>query len=231
MKAMILAAGLGTRLKPVTEKIPKALVSINGITLLEQAVNHLKEYNFDEVIINVHHFADQVIEFVKSKNNFGIRIGFSDETDELLETGGGLKKAGWFFDDGKPFIVRNVDVISDIDLKDVMNAHTRMSALATLVVRNRETSRYFLFDDDDQLSGWTNVTTGVKKLVNDHQYRLLAFSGIQVIDPAIFPLITETGRFSLTDLYLRLAATQRIKCFQEDTSIWKDIGKSPDDIK
>ncbi|HSN49637.1 MAG TPA: nucleotidyltransferase family protein, partial [Bacteroidales bacterium] len=233
MKAMILAAGLGTRLRPVTEHIPKALVMVNGMTLLEHAVTHLKQYGIDQVIINVHHFADQVIEFVIKKKSFGIQISFSDEREALLETGGGLKKAAWFFNDGQPFLVRNVDVISDLDLKSLLNYHLASGSMATLVVRSRETSRYFLFDKDNRLRGWTNLKTGEKKWVAgpDPQSKLLAFSGIQILDPAVFPLITETGSFSVTDLYLRLAVTQKITGYMDEHSQWKDIGKSPDDLK
>ncbi len=233
MKAMILAAGLGTRLKPITETIPKALVRVDGITLLEHAIAHLKQYRVDQIILNVHHFADQVMKFVEENHGFGIQILFSDEREELLETGGGLKKAGWFFGDGKPFLLRNVDVISDLDLGKLYSHHVSSEAMATLVVRSRETSRYFLFDKDNQLCGWTNLKTGKKRWVTGPvpESRMLAFSGIQVLDPAILPLITETGRFSLTDIYLRLAGSQKIKGYFDEDSLWKDIGKSPDDLQ
>jgi NDP-sugar pyrophosphorylase family protein len=230
MKAMIMAAGLGTRLKPITEQIPKALVEYEGITLLEHAIIHLRLHGADKIIVNVHHFADQVIDFLK-KNDFEVDIEVSDESGDLLETGGGLRKAAWFFDD-QPFFVRNVDVISDLDLTKLMGYHLDNKSLATLAVRKRETSRYFLFDDQHNLCGWKNVSTGETIWCGNEVENAasLAFSGIQVIDPTIFPLITETGKFSLTTLYLRLAREHRIKGFEEPNRIWMDIGK-PENLK
>jgi len=145
---MILAAGLGKRLRPVTDTIPKALVEVGGRTLLEMAIIHLASSGVKEIIINVHHFAGQIIEYLEKKKNFGLDVTISDESDQLLDTGGGMKKAAWFFEKGEPFIVRNVDVISDLDLKTMMDHHLQSGAIATLAVRRRETSRYFLFDPD-----------------------------------------------------------------------------------
>jgi len=227
MKAMILAAGLGTRLKPLTEIIPKALVKVYGVTLLEQSLLHLKKSGINQVIINVHHFAGQIIDFLKIHHDFGMKITISDESAELLDTGGGLKKASWFFNDPDPFIVLNVDVISNLDLIKAMDCHIEKKNLATLVVKERETSRYFLFDDKLTLCGWENVKTGEKFISRqtDTSLRRLAFSGIQVLDPDIFNFITETGKFSLTGMYLRLSAEHKIAGFIDKDSFWADAGK------
>jgi len=227
---MIFAAGMGTRLHPVTKEIPKALVKINGITLLEIVVRRLIRFGFDEIIINIHHFSDKVIEFVHSKNNFDINIQFSDESEELLDTGGGLKKAAWFFDDNKPFLVHNVDVLSDVDLNGYMDYHKRLGALATLAVRNRTTSRYLLFDENDTLCGWQNIKTGeqifTKRTENKKsEYFPFAFSGIHIINPEIFKYINKTGSFSIIDVYLQLANEHKIICYNHNESLWIDVGK------
>jgi NDP-sugar pyrophosphorylase family protein len=226
-KAMILAAGLGTRLRPLTDTIPKALVKVGGQTLLERAIQHLSDFGVTDIIINVHHFPDSIIQYLDQNEDFGVNITVSDERDDLLDTGGGLKKASWFFDDGHPFIVRNVDVISDLDLHGLMEDHQRTDALATLAIRNRETFRYFLFDHDQQLCGWTNLKTG-EKIVSrksTEDLKMLAFSGIQALSPEIFDLITEEGKFSLTDMYLRLSSNQKIIGFIDTSDVWKDVGK------
>jgi NDP-sugar pyrophosphorylase family protein len=227
MKAMILAAGLGTRLKPFTDQRPKALLEINGITLLEHIVTRLIKFGYTEFIINVHHFADHIRDFVKSRNYFDTHIEFSDESDLLLDTGGGLKKASWFFNDGKPFLVHNVDILTDLDLKALYNSHLEHNPLATLAVRKRETSRYFLFDEYMHLYGWTNKKTGemrVEREVGKLEYKY-AFSGIQIVSPEIFPLITEEGKFSLTDLYLRLCRENNITGYIHNDGYWSDVGK------
>jgi len=228
-KAMILAAGLGTRLRPITDTIPKALVKVNDLTLLEGAIRHLAEYGVKDIIINVHHFADQIIHFLNENHNFGINITISDERDHLLDTGGGLRKAAWFFSDVKPFFVRNVDIISNLDLTCMMDFHLQSDVLATLAIRNRVTSRYFLFNSDHQLCGWTNLKTGEKIMsgVLEGEFEMFAFSGIQILSPEIFNLITEQDPFSLTNMYLRLAKDHHVKGFIDNASIWKDIGKSP----
>jgi len=230
MKAMILAAGLGTRLKPITDTIPKALVEINGKTLLEHSIIHLKMYGVKEAIVNVHHFPDQIIDFLKKKKNFGMKIEVSDERDELLDTGGGLKKASWFFEGGGPFVVRNVDVLSDMDLEAMLNFHKKHRPLATLAVRNRETSRYLLFNERSELIGWTNISSGEKKLSRKDFRRMhpLAFSGIQILNPSIIPLVTEVGSFSLITMYLRLCRDRRISAFTDNDSFWFDAGKRED---
>jgi len=229
---MILAAGLGTRLRPVTNTIPKALVKVGGRTLLEGAIRHLAESGVKEIVINVHHFADQVIQYLNQNRNFGLNITISDERDQLLDTGGGLKKVFRFFAGGKPFFVRNVDIVSDLDLLSMMEQHLRSHALATLAVRKRETSRYFLFDPGHRLCGWTNLKTGEKILSVESGLNLemLAFSGIHVLNPEIFSLITEEGKFSLTSLYLRLAKDHLIKGFMDRGSVWRDVGKDPGEL-
>jgi len=230
MKAMILAAGLGTRLKPLTDSMPKALVEINGKTLLEHSIEHLKFFGVKDVIVNVHHFPDQIISFLKKKKNFGINMEVSDERDQLLDTGGGFKKASWFFEEGGPFVVRNVDILSNLDLGAMLDFHLKNKAVATLAVRNRETSRYMLFNERNELIGWTNISTGERKLSRKDFKRMhpLAFSGIQILDPAIIPLLTEEGKFSLIGMYLRLSRDNRICAYNDDDSFWFDAGKRED---
>ena len=224
---MILAAGLGTRLRPITDTIPKALVEINGKTLLEHSIDHLKLFGVKEIIVNVHHFPDQIISFLKKKKNFGLAMEVSDERDQLLDTGGGFKKASPFFEGGEPFVIRNVDVLSNMDLGAMLSFHKKHKPVATLAVRNRETSRYMLFNERWELIGWTNVSTGEKKLSRKEYKRMypLAFSGIQVLDPSIIPLITEEGRFSLIAMYLRLCRENRICAYTDNDSFWFDAGK------
>jgi NDP-sugar pyrophosphorylase family protein len=225
MKALILAAGLGTRLLPITKTIPKALATINDITLLELLISKLKRNGINEIIINVHHFADQIIDFVEKENYFGIDIRISDERELLLDTGGGIKNAEWFLNDKTPFLVHNVDVISSIDLNDFADFHVRSGSIASLAVRNRKTSRYFLFDENNTLCGWKNIGTNkqiiTKKTGNIQSY---AFSGIHVISPQIFNLIDQTGKFSIVDEYLRLSKDYKISAYNHDASLWMDLG-------
>ena len=227
MKAMVFAAGLGTRLQPLTNDKPKALVEINSIPLLEIVLKKIIKSGFDEIIINVHHFAEQIISFLKEKNNFGVDIFVSDESEQLLDTGGGLKKASWFFDDGKAFLVYNVDVLSDIDLMDFYNFHIQSDSLATLAVRNRETSRYLLFNKDNILCGWKNIKTGEVKLARPEEKNVspIAFSGIQIIDPRIFDFINQEGKFSIINSYLELAKIHKISAYNHDETIWMDLGR------
>jgi len=232
MKAMIFAAGLGTRLKPLTNLRPKALVEVNGKPMLEHTINKLQQYGCSDIIINVHHFAEQIKDLLTYKNNFGIHIEISDESDQLLDTGGGLKKASWFFNDGMPFLVHNVDVLSDINLEILYQSHIQNHSVATLAVKQRETSRYFLFDEQLNLCGWRNNKTDEIKISRGNPDVLipLAFSGIQILSPEIFELINETGKFSMIDVYLRLATYNRITGFRQDTGYWYDLGK-PDSIR
>ncbi len=224
MKAMIFAAGLGTRLQPITTRIPKALVKVQGKALLEHAIEKLISEGIDEIIINVHHFPDQIIEFIYSKS-FDIPIQISDEREQLLDTGGGLKKAKDFFDN-KAFLVYNVDILSDINLSDPICFHLQNKSLATLVVRNRDTKRYLLFDKNNTLSGWENRETGEQIIVHEKdEYIPLAFSGIHIIDPRIFDLMPEKEHFSMIELYLTLAESYTIMAYIDQNSSWVDVGK------
>ena len=229
MKALIFAAGLGTRLKPLTDTMPKALVPIDGKPLLEHVILKPKAAGFSQLIINVHHFPDQIIDFLKSKNNFDLRIEISDERDKLLDTGGGVKNAKWFFDDGKPFLVHNVDILSNIDLQSLYQQHLETSPLATLVVSERDTFRYFLFDEEARLKGWINEKTGEVRpdhLTHTELYNKLAFSGIQVLSPDVFKLMGHfPDHFSIVDFYLRNAAQQQIKAYVPHALKMIDVGK------
>jgi N-acetyl-alpha-D-muramate 1-phosphate uridylyltransferase len=233
MKAMIFAAGMGTRLKPYTETMPKALVPVNGIPMLEILIRHLQANGIQDIILNVHHFAGQIIEFLRKKQNFGANITISDEEDLLLDTGGGLKKASWFFNTKEPFLVQNVDVISDLDYHKMLDLHNTTGSLATLAVSGRKTTRYFLFDDTMQLSGWENIKTA--EIINVRQesktLRRFAFSGIHIIDPLIFSLMHQEGKFSIVDTYLELAARYKISGFTHDAENWEDMGKPESLIK
>lgn len=223
---MIFAAGLGTRLRPITNDRPKALAELHGIPLLEIIIRRLKNHGFKEIVVNVHHYADMVIDFLKSKNNFGIEIQISDERGELLDTGGGLKKASWFFDDAKPFLVHNVDTITTVDLHDYYQYHLKNDALSTILVRHRPGSRFFLFDEQKRLCGWENVLTNEKIMSFDptNTPEQIAFSCLHVIDPKIFHMIDEEGCFSIVDVYLRLAKEHKILGYVDDQSYWLDVG-------
>jgi mannose-1-phosphate guanylyltransferase len=236
MKAMILAAGLGTRLRPLTDNRPKALVEIEGRTLLEITLSRLRTFGIREVIINVHHFASMILEYLRTNADFGMRIEVSRE-EVLLDTGGGLKKAAYFFLEDpsrleEPFILHNVDVISTIDLRSMVQFHTEHQALATLAVQERETSRYLLFDEQLQLcgrrSGRDHETESVR---SSQQLQVLAFSGIHVISPRLFALMTEEGIFSIITSYLHLAAhEEKILAFRADDYYWRDLGR-PDEVR
>jgi len=226
MRAMILAAGLGTRLQPLTENLPKALVKIRDKTLLEIAINNLVKYGFNKIIINVHHFAEQVIDFI-DQNIFDADITISDERDKLLDTGGGLKKASRFFNDGKPFLLYNVDIISNLNLKTLYQANIKSNSIATLIVRERESSRYLLFNSENILCGWKNTKTG--ELISTCNIKLLdefAFSGIHIIDPKIFSLMPDDDVFSMIDLYLDIMGDNKIIAHIDNDSFWLDVGKT-----
>ncbi|HPR30833.1 MAG TPA: nucleotidyltransferase family protein [Prolixibacteraceae bacterium] len=226
MKAMLFAAGLGTRLWPLTGQTPKALVKLNGIPLLGHALHQLEKWGVVEVMINVHHYPDAIIEWLKNHPS-NLRISFSDERDQLLDTGGGLLKARDFFRGDESFLACNVDVLSTVDMSDVQHIHNSRDALATLVVRDRPTSRYFLFDRQNQLCGWMNRETGeeIRARSSDHPVKPLAFSGIQILSPEIFNYITESGKFPITHLYLRLAKDHRIVGYTDRSDFWIDLGK------
>jgi NDP-sugar pyrophosphorylase family protein len=232
MKAMILAAGLGTRLRPLTNDRPKALVEVGGRTLLEITLARLRSFGVRQVIINVHHFPDMVVEYLKKNSNFGMHIEVSRE-EELLDTGGGLKKAAHFFLDGsderdRPFVLHNVDVISTIDLGRMVRLHNERRALATLAVQDRETSRYLLFDQQLQLCGRRSGQGQTPELVRAcQQTTALAFSGIHVISPRLLAGMTEAGAFSIINCYLRLAGEgENIQAFRSDKYYWRDLGRA-----
>ena len=228
---MLFAAGMGTRLKPFTETMPKALVPVAGIPMIEILINHLQKNGITDIIVNVHHFAGQVIEFLRLNDNFTANISISHEEELLLDTGGGLQKAAWFFNDRQPFLVQNVDVISDLDYLAMLDLNSNSKSLATLAVSKRETSRYFLFDDTMQLCGWENTRTGEVKMVRSENQKLtrFAFSGIHIIDPVIFSLMPQSGKFSIVDTYLELAADHKITGFEHNPENWVDMGK-PEEI-
>jgi NDP-sugar pyrophosphorylase family protein len=230
MKAMILAAGLGTRLRPLTDHRPKALVEIAGRTLLEITLSRLRAYGIHEVIINVHHFADMILEYLKAHNDFGMRIEISRE-DVLLDTGGGLKKAAHFFlkdsSSDEPFILHNVDVISTIDLGRMVQFHTEKQALATVAVKSRKTIRYLLFDEQLQLCGRRSGLDPNPEIVRPApQVQELAFSGIHVISPRLLTMMTDAGAFSIINTYVELAARgEKILAFRADEYYWRDLGR------
>ena len=222
---MIFAAGLGTRLHPLTNSTPKALVKLNGITMLERIIKNLIYYGFDELIINVHHFPEQIINFIKRNNDFGIKIAISHEDKVLLDTGGGLKKASWFFDSDESFLVHNVDIISNTNLLNLYNYHIKNNALATLAVRERESSRYLLFDNSMQLCGWENINTKESIITRENiQSKRYAFSGIHIISPSIFKYIKQDGAFSIIKNYLELSSMHKIIAYPNKNSFWFDIG-------
>jgi mannose-1-phosphate guanylyltransferase len=235
MKAMILAAGLGTRLRPLTDNRPKALVEIAGRTLLEITLSRLRTFGVREVIINVHHFASMILEYLKTNADFGMRIEISRE-EALLDTGGGLKRAAYFFLEDpnrseEPFILHNVDVISTIDLRRMVQFHAENRALATLAVQEREASRYLLFDEQLQLCGRRSGSDHNSEFVrSSHRAQPLAFSGIHVISPRLFALMIEQGVFSIITSYLHLAAQEeKILAFRADEYYWRDLGR-PDSL-
>ena len=218
MKAMVFAAGLGTRLRPLTDDLPKALVEVNGVPLLELVLRRLAAAGVTGFVVNTHHFHEKIEAFLRSKKDFGLKIELSHVEAFPLETGGGLKKAAAFFSGGGPFFACNSDVYSELDLPALYAAHLASGALATLAVRERPSHRRLLFDDGMNLKGRENE-------ISLPGLRPLAFSGIQVLSPEIFPKITETGVFSITAVYLRLAAAgEKIKGFADRSPFWCDIG-------
>ncbi len=228
MKAMILAAGLGTRLGEMTREKPKALVEVAGVPLIEHVILRLKKQGFDEIIINLHHFGDMIKDFIIGKNHFGLRIDFSEEKI-LLDTGGGLKNAAAFFDDESPFLLHNVDILSDLDLNAMMQFHLQNNNLATVAVRQRETQRYILFDDDGLLAGWESLQSGEKIIARPGitETCRLSFMGIHIFSPQIFTKMTDTGAFSIIKTYLDLAAQgEKIMAYRGDTARWLDLGRS-----
>ena len=231
MKAMVLAAGLGTRLRPLTNDRPKALVEVAGRTLLEITLTRLRDFGIHEVIINVHHFGDMIQNYLRSNNNFGLQIDISREDEFLLDTGGGLKKASHFFQSRvageDPFILHNVDVISNIDFGQMLNFHTDRKSLATLAVQERETSRYLLFNESLELCGRRSGRDGKHELVQPAKKALpLAFSGIHIISHRFLSMMSEQSKFSIIDSYLRAAEVgEKILAFRADRFYWRDLGR------
>ncbi|MDR3141821.1 MAG: nucleotidyltransferase family protein [Tannerellaceae bacterium] len=231
MKAMILAAGLGTRLKPITDNIPKAMAPVNGKPMLERLILKLKTAGFREIVINIHHLGEQIIDFLTANDNFGVKIKISDERDYLLDTGGGIKHAaGFLAESGEPFLVHNVDILSNVDLKAFYNHHLETNSLATLLVSKRDTSRYLLFDKDSKLCAWHNRDTGeIKSFFPDfdpQRYAGYAFGGVHVISPQLFEWMEEwTGKFSIINFYLSVCAKTNIRAYSPDGLQLIDIGK------
>ncbi len=227
MTAFILAAGLGTRLKPFTEHFPKALVEVNGKPLLQRLIETLKANGYTNIIINVHHFADQIIDFLNTRQNFGIHIQISDEREQLLDTGGAILNARPWLEHEPYFLVHNVDILSNIDFLKMDEQHVKSGALATMAVRDRITDRKFLFDQNLHLCGWQNTKTNEKICLAKSSEHLtpLAFSGIHIINSEIFKHIHQTGKFSIVETYLDLAKTFDIHGFRHDEDTWLDVGK------
>ncbi len=234
MKAMIFAAGLGTRLRPLTNDRPKALVEVGGKTLLQRSIEHLVQHGVDEITINIHHFGEKIIEYLAEHNNFGLNIHISDERDLLLDTGGGLLKARPFLDGNEPFIIQNADILTDLNLHEMYRYHMEHQALATLLVKERVTQRYLLFNDQNSLNGWINKSTGETKPAGvDYKqgvYQELAFGGVHVISPLIFDLLEKfahgQSKFSIIPFYIDQCTRHNIQGFQPQESYkWLDVGK------
>ncbi|MBD8084368.1 nucleotidyltransferase family protein [Chryseobacterium caseinilyticum] len=225
MKALIFAAGRGTRLKPFTDRHPKALAKVNDVPLLERNIRYLQSFGISDFVINVHHFGDQIVDFLKSNNNFNAKIEISDESEELLETGGGLVFAKRFLDHGEDFIIMNADILTEININDLVEYHKKMKDFATLAVSDRESSRKLLFNDDFVLRGWLNVQTGEQRLAEFNKgFKPFAFSGVHCINPVIFDKIKRTGNFSVMEEYLDLMQTEQIHGFLHDR-ILIDVGR------
>ena len=226
MKAMLFAAGLGTRLKPFTDHCPKALVTVNDKTLLEHGIRYLQRFGIYEVIVNVHHFASMIEDTIVEHDGFGSEITISDERNEILETGGGLKKATAFFAGEKDFVVMNVDILTNLDLGKMIATHEAGSAIAKLAVMNRDSSRHFLFNKEMELCGWMNNKTNEQRISRQGQdMQPFAFSGIQVLSSRVFNDIPFEGKFSLVDLYLHLAKTETLKGYDHTGNLLIDVGK------
>lgn len=233
MKAMIFAAGLGTRLRPLTDTLPKALVPVAGRPMLEHVILKLKASGFDDITINIHHLGEQILEFLRANDNFGVSVHVSDERGKLLDTGGGIKKARPFLDQGdEPFLVHNVDILSNVDLKDFFHHHVASSCKATVLVSPRQTSRYLVFDAQHKLCGWVNKKTGETKpldfVYDENRHQCLAFSGIHILSPDIFPLMEAPcwgDKFSVIDFYLAACRSIDICGYSEEGLRLIDIGK------
>jgi MurNAc alpha-1-phosphate uridylyltransferase len=226
MKAMLFAAGLGTRLKPFTDHHPKALAEVNGKTLLEHNIRYLQKAGIYEVIVNVHHFPNQIEEVLFENDSFGSNVLVSDERYEVLETGGGLLKAGHFFEGEDDFVVMNVDVLTSLDLTVMIAAHRESEAIATLAVMERNSARQLLFDDHMHLCGWTNTEKNQQRISREVAWmQPFAFSGVQVLTPAVLHNCPFQGKFSLIDLYLHLAKDQLIYGYNHTGNVFIDVGR------
>jgi NDP-sugar pyrophosphorylase family protein len=229
MKAMIFAAGLGTRMRPLTDTIPKALITVNGISLLEINIRRLVAAGFTDIVVNVHHHAEQIELFImENAERLGANIVTSDERELLLDTGGGLQEAAWFFDDNKPFLVGNADILSNIDLKKLYQAHLNdPEALATFAVQQRETSRYMLFDDKMTLHGWLNTKTKAVKTprLGATHLAMYSFSCFQVLSPEVLRLMPNKKVFSMIDIYLHLCPSRTVRGYLHPADLWCDVGK------
>ena len=230
MQAMIFAAGLGTRLKPLTDRIPKALVSVGGEPLLKRVIFQLKDAGFTRIVVNVHHFSQQIIDYLRENDNFGMDIRISDESDKLLETGGGIRKAWPLFESSEPILIHNVDILSNVDLRKFYQMESQDMIAARLMVSERKTKRYLLFDDSMRLVGWTNIETGEVKSpypnLNPKDYKMYAFSGIHMVAPSLFPLMEEEpDKFPIMDFYLKHCDRVRIEGYVKNDLKLMDVGK------
>ena len=232
MKAMIFAAGLGTRLRPLTDHMPKALVPVAGVPMLQRVILRLKESGFNDLVINIHHFGEQILDFLKANQDFGVRIRISDERGELLDTGGGIRKARPLLDGDEPFLVHNVDILSDIDLAAFYRLHLEHPCDATLLTNHRQTSRYLLVDAEGRLRGWVNKSTGevlpAGATYVEGNYTELAFGCIHVLSPSIFRYMEDErwhGKFSIIPFYIDICHRADVRCYAIDSEGWFDIGK------
>lgn len=225
MKALIFAAGKGTRLKPFTDHHPKALAKVNGTPLLERNIKYLQSYGINDFVINIHHFGDQIIDFLSKNNNFNSKIELSDEREELLETGGGLVFARKFLDHGEDFLIMNADILTDLNITDFVDYHKKNEDFATLAVSNRNSSRKLFFNDEMILRGWLNVNTGEQRLAEFNKgFKALAFSGIHCINPEIFNKMKRKGKFSIMEEYLDLMLTEQIHGYEHNAHLI-DVGR------
>lgn len=232
MKAMIFAAGLGTRLRPLTNDRPKALVEVGGVAMLERVINRLKSHGITEIVINIHHFGEKIIEFIKENNNFGITIHISDERDLLLDTGGGILKAQQWLDGNEPIIIHNADILTDFDLHKMVEQHINSNADATLLVADRKTARYFYIGENNRLNGWTNISTGEVKpadYIALNTDKLRAFGGVHIVSPSIFSELQNYStepKFSITPFYIDRCKDLKIMGYTPNEKYqWHDIGK------
>lgn len=226
MKAMIFSAGLGSRFKPFTNHHPKALALVNGKSLLQHNIEYLQQYGITDVVVNVHHFADQIVHAIETNNGWGSNIIVSDETEEVLETGGGLLKASSLLQGPEPFITLNVDILTNLDINKLVAFHKRHKPLISFGVSDRKSSRYFLFDEGNRLCGWKNIVTGEEKIsIAAPELQQKAYSCVVVFEPLVFDLIRQQGKFSLTETYLDLAADNVILGYQHAGDKFVDVGK------